>query len=145
MTVCILGGLGKPASTNSNDPAPQPGGGTRFAWSLIAGALAGLAGILSVVRNGTFSLSSFSGYNEWSIVPALLIAGAMIPNLRRSKGEGICGGLAMIFSVVILNILTTLLYSGRIDVLGARIIQAVISVLFLIPNLLIGKKRNGAL
>ena len=145
VVVCILGGLGKPASTNSNDSAPQPGGGSRFVWSLIAGALAGLAGILNVARLGTFSPSSFSGYNEWTIVPALLIAGAMIPNLRRSKGEGICGGLALVFSVVIFNILTNLIYMGRIETLGARIIQAVISILFLIPNLLIGKKKNGTL
>ena len=141
----ILSGLGRHAPMNTGDSAPRPNGGARFLWSVIAGALAGLAGVLLTLRISYFQPSNFSGYNESTIIPGMLIAGALIPNLRRSAGEGICGGLAALFGGVSCFLLTQILYFTGMDTGVARVLLMVVSVLFLIPNLLIGKRKNSLL
>lgn len=139
ITVAILSGLGRHVSTNEGDDAKRPGGGIRLVWTLIAGALAGLAGAFMVIRVGAFQPTFFSNYNESYIIPALLFAGALIPNLRGTKGEGIWGGLAIIFGSVALATMLLLFSVWAVDTLTQRILVAVISILLLIPNILIGR------
>ena len=142
--ISILGGLGRHISTNNGDDAPKPGGGLRFVWTLIAGALAGLAGAAMAVRMRGASPTTFSSANEMYIIPALLFGGALIPNLRHSTGEGICGGLAVFFGTVAFEAVM-LFFSilGMTNVIQ-RILVFAISALLLIPNLAIGRRNADA-
>lgn len=145
--VSILGGLGRHVSTNEGDDAPRPGGGMRFVWTLIAGALAGLAGAALTVRIRGASPNNFTSANELYIIPALLFGGALIPNLRRTTGEGICGGLAVLFGTVAYEAIMLFFSVLGLDMGLQRVLAFVICGLLLIPNLAIGrgnaKKKPG--
>ena len=142
--VSILGGLGRHISTNDGDDAPKPGGGMRFVWTLIAGALAGMAGAAMTVRLRGASPNTFSNANEMCIIPALLFGGALIPNLRHTTGEGICGGLAVFFGTVAFEAVMLFFSLLGMDSVLQRIMVFAISALLLIPNLAIGRRNADA-
>ena len=140
----VLGGLGRSFSTNRGDRAPRPGGGMRFLWTTIAGALAGLAGILMVARIGGYQPNSYTNLLELDIIPILLLAGVLIANVRHSAGEGIFGGVSVIFASIIFSAITMLMSRASIDAYYQRLLIMILSLLLLIPNILIcrGQKRT---
>ena len=129
--LCFLGSLGL------KKPAREISGGGRFVWTVVAGALAALAGALQAVRMSTAVPTLGSGYNEQTIVPVLLAAGILIPNARRSQGEAIFGLLSIVFAALAHAMTATSFAMLALDFNVQRFIHAILGTLFLIPNLLI--------
>ena len=135
--LAILGSLGRQASPSANAGEPEPSGGMRFLWSVIAGAVAGLGGAVMVVRLGGGQPVLFSNYNEMTIVPVLLLAGILIPNVRRSTGEAIMGGLAVLLAVLGFAMISMYFSIMALDMYAQRVAIGILCALLLIPNLLI--------
>lgn len=141
--VCILGGLGKHASPETGEEGEQPSGASRFLWTMIAGALAGLAGVVYVARARAFIPSAFSSCIEMYILPALLLGGMLIPNFRRSTGEAVLGMVAVVLAGLCVGFISMYLMIIGLDVMFQRLVMGIVSALLLIPNILIrrGKKK----
>ena len=118
------------------------GGGERLVWSIAAGALAALAGVFQTVRLRVFNTSSTDMYTLCNIVFVLLLAGILIPNMRESYGEALCGLLSVpIGALSYGTIVFTMMYIG-ISTGIQYMVLALFGLLLLIPNLLIYKRKK---
>jgi len=144
--VCFLGAIGGKKLFHLNtDDEPEVSGGNRFLWSVIAGILAGLAGIFQAFRTQQIHFNFASDYTYLvSLFFILITAGILIPNVRRTYGEALFGLLAIVFATLafgVLNIICMVMGTASTE---SYIIYAVFGLLLLIPNLLIYKKRDTA-
>ncbi len=144
--VCFLGAIGgkKQFRTHEGDVSGVSGG-NRFLWTMIAGILASLAGVFRTVQYGTFNYNMSADISSFmNITLVLLLAGILIPNMKRSYSEALFGYLAVVFAALTLGTFIITFFYMNLDQ-GVQIISfAVIGLLLMIPNILIYRQKKEA-
>ena len=144
VAVCFLGAIGGKKLFRLNaDDTPEVSGGNRFLWSVIAGMLAAMAGIFQAIRiqQLRINIGSDSTY-QVAIFFILVVAGILIPNVRRTYGEALFGLLSIIFAAFAYSVLNIICAVIGTETTVNYIIYAVFGLLLLIPNLLIYRKKK---
>ena len=140
--VCALGCIGGRGHFAYGPNAPLSSGGGRFLWTVIAAFLAGLAGILMATRMGTAMPTMFSDHNASVILPVLLAAGIMIPNLRGTVGQTIFGHVSVLLMALASACLSNAFNIMALNSFTQIVLHVVLALLFAIPNMLIGRVGN---
>ena len=145
--VCFLGAIGgkKQFRTREGD-ASAVSGGNRFLWTMIAGVLASLAGVYRTVQyGGSFNYGTSADISYFmNIALVLLLAGILIPNMKRSYSEALFGHLAVVFAALTLGTFIITFSYLNLDQSVQMISFAVIGLLLMIPNILIYKQKREA-
>ena len=144
--VCFLGAIGgkKQFHTHEGDVSGVSGG-NRFLWTMIAGILASLAGVYRTVHYSAFNYSMSADVTYLMYIALiLLLAGILIPNMKRNYSEALFGYLAVVFAALTLGAFMVMFsYLGLEQ--GAQMISfAVTGLLLMIPNILIYKQKKEA-
>ena len=142
--LCFAGtaGAGQLFRSDEGDK-PARSGGNRFLWTMLAGALAGLAGITQVIRMSAATPALFSDTEFVSFI-ILMMAGALIPNVRGTRSESLFGFLAIVLASIAFACITVFFMVRGLDVYWQRILVSVMGLLFAIPNLRICRNRRPA-
>ncbi len=136
--MCFVGAIGgRKLFRTFEGEAQEVGGGGRFLWSVIAGALAALAAVVTVARMSAFMPSTDSDGRFMTACFILLTAGILLPNRRRSYSEALFGFLSVVIAACAYGMLNTLMLLLNISAQFFYVIYGILALLMVLPNLLV--------